>query len=229
MDIKPPSQHTGLRPDTSVTPTPAPAGPRPELPKNSRGGKLSGALRSVLSTAGLFVTAFSIAILLNTFVIQSYQVDGISMQQTLHNDDRLIVSKVQRTVSRITGHQYIPQRGQIIIFNQAGLPGFIGEKQLIKRVIGLPGDRVVVKDGHITVYNKVHPNGFNPDTAGIYTIDANFTIGNVDTTLQPDEIFVCGDNRGNSEDSRYFGPIKSNQVVAKLILRILPLNQAKSF
>src|ERR1700733_6314761 len=216
MDIKPPP---GAGPNpVAPMPTPVAGPPQPKKP-----GKINGAIRSTFSTVGLFVTAFSIAILLNTFVIQSYQVDGISMQQTLHNDDRLIVSKVPRTVSRITHHQYIPQRGQIIIFNEAGLPGFVGEKQLIKRVIGLPGERVVVKDGQITVYNKANPNGFNPDTAGIYTIDQKVTLSNVDVTLQPDELFVCGDNRPNSEDSRYFGPIKSNQIVAKLVLRILPL------
>jgi signal peptidase I len=185
--------------------------------------------RSVLSTIGLFISAFVIAILLNTFVIQSYQVDGESMQPTLMNDDRLIVNKIPRTISRIDGHQYVPHRGDIIIFNQVGLPGFVGQKQLIKRVIGLPGDHVVVKDGSITIYNQQNPNGFNPDTTGNYRIAATTTVGDVDQVLQKDELFVCGDNRGNSEDSRYFGPIKTNQVVAKLVLRILPLNQVKSF
>jgi signal peptidase I len=185
--------------------------------------------RGVLSTITLFGSAFLIAILLNTFIIQSYQVDGQSMEPTLQNDDRLIVNKVARTISRIDGHQYVPHRGDIIIFNQDGLPGFIGQKQLIKRVIALPGERVVVQDGKITIFNSAHPNGFNPDTSTGYYISAPTTVGNVDITLQKDEIFVCGDNRGNSEDSRYFGPIKTNQVVAKLVLRILPLNKTSSF
>lgn len=186
-------------------------------------------LRSVASTVLLFVSAFVIALLLNAFVIQSYQVDGQSMQPTLHNDDRLIVYKLPRTISRITGHPYTPHRGDIIIFNQAGLPGFTGEKQLIKRVIGLPGERVVVAGGHITIYNQTHPDGFDPDTQSGYHIAAPSTVGNVDVRLANNELFVCGDNRNNSEDSRYFGPIKQNQVVAKLVFRIMPINQAKSF
>jgi len=199
-----------------------PVTPPPEY-KERRGS------HGVLSTVGLFISAFLIAILLNTFVIQSYQVDGESMQNTLMNNDRLIVNKIPRTSARIDGHQFVPKRGDIIIFNQAGLPGYIGEKQLVKRVIGLPGEHVVVGDGHITIYNKQHPEGFDPDKAGIYHIDAKVTSQNYDGVLGPNQLFVCGDNRPNSEDSRYFGPISTDQVVAKLVLRILPLNKTQKF
>jgi signal peptidase I len=231
MDIVPPR---GIgAPQSSPQPGPLqPAAQQPPAappPSNQRFPEEKKSLRSVFSTIALFAVAFGIAIFLNTFVIQSYQVDGQSMENTLQNDDRLIVNKIPRTLSRITGHQYVPKRADIIIFNQAGLPGFVGEKQLIKRVVGLPGERVVVNNGQVTVYNSRHPNGFNPDAAGIYKTASAVTIGNVDVTLQPDEIFVCGDNRPNSEDSRYFGPIKTNQVVAKLVLRILPLNKVRGF
>lgn len=230
MDIIPTRSAGPPRPAGSRVPAPgniSPAGgsfgpPSPE-PKSH------GSLRSVLSTIGLIGSAFVIALLLNSFVLQSYQVDGQSMETTLQNDDRLIVNKVPRTIARITGHQYVPHRGDIVIFNQSGLPGFVGTKQLIKRVIGLPGDRVVVKDGKITIYDSTHPKGFNPDTTGKYRITAPTTIGSVDQTLNKDELFVCGDNRSNSEDSRYFGPIKTSQLVAKLTLRILPLNTVKKF
>ena len=221
------------RPQEPVYPSPDPAksGYRPSVPSDppKQSDDDHHSWKSVLSTLGLFVAAFLIAILLNTFVIQSYQVDGESMQPTLMNDDRLIVNKIPRTIARIDGHQYVPHRGDIIIFNQTGLPGFTGQKQLIKRVIGLPGDRVVVADGRITIYNTGHPDGFNPDTTGDYRIAAPTTVGSVDLTLRSNELFVCGDNRGNSEDSRYFGPINTDAVVAKLVLRILPLNQVKSF
>jgi signal peptidase I len=210
--------------DNPVNPPQPDAPPPPPEPS-----RLSNSFKSAASTIGLFLSAFFIAVLLNTFIIQSYQVDGQSMEPTLKNDDRLIVNKVPRTISRIDGNQYVPHRGDIIIFNQEGLPGFVGQKQLIKRVIGLPGERVVVKDGKITVYNAQNPNGFNPDTTTGYHISAPSTIGQVDIQLKKDQLFVCGDNRPNSEDSRFFGPINTNQVVAKLVLRILPLGQAQSF
>jgi signal peptidase I len=228
MEIIPPKNQGAPQPAYrppdygSRGPGPASAPPDPKKPHRIE------SLRSILSTIGLFVTAFLIAILLNTFVIQSYQVDGESMEPTLQNNDRLIVDKVSRTIARIDGHQYVPHRGDIIIFNIDSIPGFVGQKQLIKRVIGLPGERVVVKDGHITVYNSQHPSGFNPDASGKYTPNQP-TNNDVDLVLASDQLFVCGDNRPNSEDSRYFGPINTNQVVAKLVLRILPVGNAKSF
>jgi signal peptidase I len=201
----------------------------PPIQEPDQSPKTGGRFRNLSSTVGLFLTAFLIAILLNTFVIQSYQVDGQSMEPTLQNDDRLIVNKIPRTIARIDGHQYIPHRGDIIIFNQDGLPGFIGTKQLIKRVIGLPGERVVVNNGRITVYNQQHPEGFNPDKSGGWQTSAPTTSGDFDNYLQTNQLFVCGDNRPNSEDSRFFGPINTNQVVAKLMLRILPISKAQTF
>jgi signal peptidase I len=223
MDITPPQD------DSYIPPAPPEVPSEPSSPADS--GR-SGGFKSILSTAILIATALAIAILLNTFVIQSYQVDGESMESTLLNNDRLIVNKLPRTISKITHHQYVPNRGDIIIFNQAGLPGFVGEKQLIKRVIGLPGERVVVNDGKITVYNKANPAGFNPDVSGGYkikNIENIPTVGSVDVTLDKNQIFVSGDNRPNSEDSRYFGPIDTNQVVAKLVLKILPLNSVSIY
>ena len=212
----------------AATPSPAPAGPS-KPPAPSRPG---GNWASVASTLMLFLLAPAVALGIAAFVIQSYQVDGESMETTLDNNDRLIVDKLPRTWARITHHDYIPQRGNIIIFNESGLPdaGPSGEKQLIKRVVGLPGDHVVVNNDHLTIYNKAHPGGFDPDKSGLYTIAAaNNTPGNVDVTLGKNQLFVCGDNRPNSEDSRFFGPINASQIVGKLVLRLLPANQIEKF
>lgn len=201
--------------------------PGTEPPKQNR-------LGNTLSTIGVLLLAPLIAILLTMFVFQSYQVDGPSMQETLHNNDRLIVWKLPRTWARITGHQYVPKRGDIIIFSQSNLSQYgdaADSKQLVKRVIGLPGDHVVVKDGAITVYNKEHPNGFQPDATLPYGKDGAIptTSDNVDVTLKDDQLFVSGDNRSNSLDSRIFGPISTDQVIGKLVVRILPLSQAERF
>jgi signal peptidase I len=194
--------------------------------------KPKNGITTALSSLSVFIfIPVLIALFLTAFVIQSYQVDGESMQNTLQNHDRLIVNKLSRTWSRLTGHAYVPKRGDIIVFNQTGLPDSIYQKQLIKRVIGLPGERVLIKDGHITIFNKANPLGFNPDTAGKYHIDATYTATNgpPEITLGDNEIFVCGDNRSNSEDSRYFGPVSVNNVVGHLILRIMPLDKAETF
>ncbi|HUB93035.1 MAG TPA: signal peptidase I [Verrucomicrobiae bacterium] len=184
-------------------------------------------LLNTFVTIGVLLLAPIIAILLTAFVFQSYQVDGPSMQNTLHNNDRLIVWKLPRTWARITGHQYVPKRGDIVILTESGLSNY-GDtqdtKQLVKRVIGLPGDHIVIKNGAITIYNKQYPNGFNPDTTLPYGKNGAIpsTDNNLDITLSSDELFVCGDNRGDSLDSRIFGPIKTNQIIGKLIVRIYP-------
>ncbi len=196
----------------------------------SKWNGLSGRTREILSTIGIFAVAILLAYGLTKLVIQSYQVDGQSMESTLSNNDRLIVNKIPRTLSRISGRSYIPRRADIVIFNQSGLSfGSDREKQLIKRVIGLPGERVVVKDGRVLVYNKEHPNGYEPDKTGQYHIDSPITPGNVDITLRSDEVFVCGDNRTNSEDSRYFGPVAAEKIVGKLSVRVVPLSKVQHF
>lgn len=190
-------------------------------------------VRSIISTISILLLAPIIAIFLTVFVFQSYQVDGPSMETTLQNNDRLVVWKLARTWSKITHHAYVPNRGDVIIFNEPeeNLEG-VGSganKQLIKRVIGLPGDRIVVKDGSLTVYNNEHPDGFKPDKTMEYGKVIGDTSGDIDITLGSNQLFVCGDNRPDSLDSRVFGPITTDQVVGKLIMRILPLNNAKRF
>jgi signal peptidase I len=223
---QPISSFSTKMPFDSSAPTPI----QPYEYKKPPKGDLSR-FKSAISTILLLAIAPLIALSITAFAIQSYQVDGASMETTLQDHDRLIVDKLPRTLSRITNNTYIPHRGDIIIFNQANLPGTIygEEKQLIKRVIGMPGERVVVKDGVITVYNRERPTGFNPDIETGYKITAPSTPGNVDVTLQTDEVFVCGDNRPNSEDSRYFGPIKADAIVGKLVLRLLPISNAQKF
>jgi len=188
-------------------------------------------LRGIVTTALLFVAALVVAFLLTAFVFQQYEVDGPSMQTTLQNMDRLIVVKVPKTWSKITGHPWIPSRGTIIIFNEGGLYNAEGvaEKQLVKRVIGLPGDRVVIQNGVVTIYNKANPNGFDPDKTMPYGKVITFTSGNIDTIVAPNNVFVMGDNRPDSLDSRYFGQVPVKNIIGKLDARIYPFNSIKIF
>lgn len=183
--------------------------------------------RDRLSTIALFAGAFIVALLLNAFVFQSYEVDGSSMEPTLQNNDRLIIYKFERTIASVTGHAYIPNRGDVIVFHK---PNGTSD-QLIKRVIGLPGDRVLVKDGKVTVFNSENPQGFNPDDAP-YGLELPETSGNVDVTVGENEVFVCGDNRipGASLDSRsVLGNVPVEFIVGKLVLRYIPVGNYKVF
>lgn len=196
-----------------------------------KSSRIPTAVKELFSTLGILATALIIALLMINFVFRSYQVDGPSMMNTLQNADKLIIWKIPRTWARITGQAYIPKRGDIIVFSQSGLAQFgqTDSKQLIKRVIGLPGDRVTIKNGSYTVYNSANPAGFDPDKTLGYGKDIPATTGTVDVTIAKDQLFVSGDNRPDSLDSRMFGPIKADQVIGKLVIRVFPISQAKNF
>lgn len=200
-----------------------------QTPRNSP--KKNHILRNFLSNFGILIAAPLIALFLIAFVFQSYEVDGPSMENTLQNGDRLVVLKIGKSVASIRGQDYIPDRGSIIVFHKAdGTTINGGNRQLVKRVIGLPGERVRVSNGSVTVYNDEFENGFNPDSGTEYetNIDGR-TPGNVDLTVQEGEVFVLGDNRNNSSDSRAFGTVPSNEIVGELALRIYPFSNFDAF
>lgn len=204
-----------------------------ETPKSAPAKKPDNSW-TFLSTISIIVGALVVAVLVMLFVFRSYQVDGPSMQPTLHHNDRLIIWKVPRTWARITGNPYIPNRGDIIVFakNDLAIPSNGGSRELIKRVIGLPGDRVVIENGKVTIYNKEHPDGFNPDTTLPYGSGLDLTTrseGKIDDVVGSNQVYVLGDNRDDSLDSRTFGQIDVNSIVGKLVLRVFPLNDAKRF
>lgn len=208
-------------------------GPKPDPERDPKKGPKQdrGIFREILSIFGVLISAVLLAFVLITFVFQSYQVEGPSMQKTLENRDHLIVWKLGKTIDRALGKQYTPNRGDIVIFTEPMGSACNGAgKQLIKRVIGLPGEHVVYRGTTLTVYNSAHPEGFSPDVEGGYSDKLiNEKPSNTDFTLGSDEVFVSGDNRDNSTDSRCFGPLKTNQIIGKLALRVLPLNQFKLF
>lgn len=200
---------------------------KPVLPPAAPKKEKHSPLRSFVSTFLLIGGALVFALFINTFVFQSYEVDGSSMEPTLHNKDRLIIWKLPRTWARITGNDYTPKRGDIVVFHK---PDGSSE-QLIKRVIGLPGDRVVVGNGKITIYNDEHPEGFEPDDAP-YGEDLVAVSDSMETNVKEGEVFVSGDNRapGASLDSRTsLGNIPLKYMVGKLVLRLYPFQDFDTY
>lgn len=230
MQYSPSPTPNGISP---VMPTP-PGGSSPVLPPSSPNKNRHNreGLKSIVATILILLMAPLLALSITALVFQSYEVDGPSMESTLDNQDRLIIWKAGRTWSRVTNEPYLPERGTVIVFVKKGLYDFNGdrEKQLIKRIIGLPGERVVVKDGAITVFNDENPDGFNPDKTMDYgkTLRGE-TIGNTDIIVRENEVFVVGDHRDNSLDSRSFGSVPAEDIVGTLAARILPLSKIQTF
>lgn len=167
-----------------------------------------------------------IVFILHNFVFQAYHVDGSSMAPTLATSDYMIVSKVENTIAKLTGKQYIPRRHQVVVFSYPKDPSLV----FIKRVTALPGERVVVKNGTITIYNTEHPEGFSPDDDS-FERAATYTEGEVDEVVPEGSIFVVGDNRlpSGSFDSREWGMLPSKDIIGNSVIRLLPLDGFRFF
>ena len=191
-------------------------------------------LKDIASLA-LFVICVVIGtLLINTYVFRSYNVVGPSMETTLYTGDRLIVNRVGVTLDSLRGRSYIPDRGDIIVFKNPRYSLGREDEYIVKRVIGLPGERVTLQDGHYIVYNTEYPDGFNPDDTN-HGEPGSPTSGTADEVVPAGEIFVSGDHRqGNySFDSRNgsegMGTIPLYDVIGPVALRVFPFTKIRTF
>ncbi|MBP9821575.1 MAG: signal peptidase I [Candidatus Pacebacteria bacterium] len=159
--------------------------------------------------------ALIIVIPVRLFVAQPFIVSGESMYPTFHNSDYLIVDEM-------TYHLRAPERGEVIVFRYPNDPS----RFFIKRIIGLPGETIVLKGATLTIKNTEHPDGFvlkEPYVA------SRPPLGNKTITLPADQYFVMGDNRPASSDSRIWGPLPADLIVGRAFLRLLPVRDISAF
>lgn len=181
----------------------------------------------------IFVVCVLIGTLfINTFIFRSFNVEGPSMETTLYTNDRLIVNRLPVTWAQLQNKQYVPGRGQIIVFKNPNFDLVSGQDEyIVKRVIAFAGERVVLRDGHYTVYNADHPSGFNPDDAN-HGEPGSPTSGEGDWKVPDGTLFVSGDHRQGSFslDSRNdLGFIPLYDVVGPVSLRIFPFDKMRGF
>jgi signal peptidase I len=155
--------------------------------------------------------ALLIVIPIRLFVIQPFIVSGESMVSTFQNNDYLIVDQISYEFGE-------PKRGDVVIFKYPLDPS----RFFIKRVIGEPGDRLVLNTDTITIYNLENPEGLLLEEP---YIDRTFSPP-IDTTLDDGEYFVMGDNRGASSDSRSWGTLPEKFIVGRALLRLFPPRSA---
>lgn len=203
----------------------APAVPRRRRAEKQKGG----ALQFLKELPVLIIVALGIALLIKTFVVQAFYIPSGSMENTLMIGDRVLVSKFQYRFSD-------PESGQVVVFvspygEQApridrgpvgnffnGIAEGLGlkstEKDFIKRVIATEGQTIQIKDGAVHVNNRRLSEPYLHDSSPMPDYGP--------TRVPKDRIFVMGDNRNNSQDSRYFGPIPESSILGRAFILIWP-------
>lgn len=183
-----------------------------------------------LGILGAVVLLMVVSIIsLDTYGFTLFTVDGQSMQKTYFTGNKMLVNKIPVTLAKINKLEYVPSRGEVVIvhavFGNVTTYDEASEKTiLIKRVLALPGERVKIKDGKFIVFNSDHPNGFEPDKEGSWknTMVPDLPSDNLDIQLGTGEIFVSGDNRPGSIDSRFNGPLKTKEIIGVVTTKIWP-------
>ncbi|HTM68706.1 MAG TPA: signal peptidase I [Candidatus Binatia bacterium] len=177
-------------------------------------------LSRTLDFAGelLHVVIISLAIIVPVryFLIQPFYVKGASMEPNFYDHEYLIIDELGYRL-----HE--PERGQIVVFRYPNDP----RQYFIKRIVGLPGERVKVTGGQVWIYNTQYPDGKVLDEKSY--LGPIYTGGERDVQLTADEYFLMGDNRGASLDSRSFGPVPRSFIVGRVWFRGWPPEKMKVF
>ena len=168
-------------------------------------------MRALKEIFSLVVLAVIIVVPIRVFIAQPFVVEGASMFPTFKDGDYLIIDEVTYRFSD-------PARGDVIVFRYPKDPSTF----YIKRVIGLPGETVIIREGMVSV---VRPDGteFTLNEAYVLADDATYSDA---TTLGPGQYFVMGDNRPKSSDSRVWGVLPQEDIIGRAYVRIFPVANA---
>src|SRR5574344_292024 len=169
-------------------------------------------IKEFLKDTSVYIIIIIAVLITVNYVITIQQNVGPSMTPTLQDGDAFILNKLSYKIGKV-------KRGNIIAFNYADT------KYLVKRVIGLPGEKIEYKDNVLYIDDKPYKEDFLADgtVTGDFTMD---TIkGVVDSKIPKDMYLVLGDNRGNSMDSRAIGLISKKDIIGKTSIRIWPFNK----
>lgn len=206
-----------LEQNTPSTPTPIPPNDEPNFNLEQLSDDEDVATVSFAKKVGLLifevvkVVLISLAIILpiRYFLVQPFYVEGASMEPNFYNKEYLIIDEISYRFND-------PVRGEVIILKNPQDRKFY----FIKRVVALPGEKVAVLNGRVFINDKqlseTYIKNFSNDDYG-------------PVTLADDEYFVLGDNRSNSSDSRYFGPLKRTDVIGRVWIRGWPLERFNTF
>lgn len=173
---------------------------------------MSKLLNYLFETAKMVVLALVIVLPIRYFLFQPFVVSGSSMAPNLHDGDYLLIDEISYRVRE-------PKRGEIVVFRAPPNPS----ARYIKRIIGLPGETVELREGEIIISDKEGKR-----MLGEPYIPNGVKMENQKMTLKEEEYFVLGDNRSFSSDSRSWGPLAERNIVGRAFFRVLPVSSAET-
>lgn len=164
----------------------------------------------------VFLMAVAIIIPVRYFLFQPFVVTGDSMRPNFHDGNYLIIDE-------LTYRFRLPARGEVVVMRFPKDPS----QFFIKRIVALPSEHIIIRDGRVTIYNTEHTAGLVLNES--YLPTNNITYGNIDRVLAKDEYFVLGDNRLSSSDSRVWGVLPREDIVGRVYLRLFPVQDLELF
>jgi signal peptidase I len=170
----------------------------------------------IWETVKVIVISLAIIIPVRYFLIQPFYVKGASMEPNYEDHEYLIIDELSYRFRD-------PVRGEVVVFRPPSDP----RQFYIKRVVGLPGERVKVTAGEVILYSSDHPTG--EKLSEDYLAPGTVTLGEVDLRLGSGEYYLLGDHRGASLDSRVFGAVKRSAIVGRTWVRGWPLDRVTVF
>ena len=171
----------------------------------------------------VLVVALVIAITVRSLILQQFYISGPSMETTMFQDNRVLVNKLSYRLHDI-------YRGDVVVFDRVTVDGeVVQHDDLIKRVIGLSGETISIKDCQVFIDGKLLPEPYlNDYDLAQSSLDDRCRVPLMEETLIPENhLFVMGDNRPQSFDSRMFGSIEQHLVVGRAFVTIWPLAAAR--
>lgn len=180
-------------------------------------------LREFLEWFSVIGVALTVAIVIRVFLLQQFYISGPSMETTMFSDNRVLVNKLAYRIGEI-------ERGDVVVFDRAIPNGNeIQHDDLIKRVIALGGETISISKCVVFIdgVELAEPYLPNRDTELTVPADRCSTVDMEPIKIESDEIFLMGDNRPQSFDSRMFGPIKKDLVIGQAFVLLWPLREWK--
>ncbi len=191
---------------------------------NDKAEKKQSLIRELLSWVMIFVGAFLFAFVVNHVFLINARIPSESMEKTIEVGDKVVGNRLAYLFSE-------PERGDIVIFWSPLEP----DKRYIKRVIGVPGDTIAIEDNVLYINGKEQKETylnnwtinvgryyFDPDAKGIVQYNGTDEFDITKYKIPKGEYFMMGDNRDNSNDSRYWGTVKKDKIIAKVMFRWSP-------